>query len=148
MPFRPVFNIRRPRLMMARAPVRTTLPNRIYTVLFRTELTYLFFSPPSLLLSVKSFTRKRITARHERTNGRTESKSGANQNDISAHTVHLNRGGCSSVVQLGRPINIRGGNFRVSFFFRSRKNRDRKRRFRRGKWKWVEEGIEKFRVSR
>lgn len=135
MPFRPVFNIRRPRLMMARAPVRTTLPNRIYTVLFRTELTYLFFflPPPPLLLSVKSFTRKRITARHERTNGRTESKSGANQNDISAHTVHLNRGGCSSVVQLGRPINIRGGNFRVSFFFRSRKNRDRKRRFRRGK---------------
>lgn len=44
--YRPVFNIRRPRLMMARAPVRTTLPNRIYTVLFRTELTYLFFSPP------------------------------------------------------------------------------------------------------
>lgn len=92
-----------------------------------------FFSPPSLLLSVKSFTRKRITAGHERTNERTESKSGANQNDISAHTVHLTRGGCSSVVQLGRPINIRGGNFRVSFFFRSRKNRDRKRRFRRGK---------------
>lgn len=57
-----------------------------------------FFLPPSLLLSVKSFTRKRITARHEQTDGRTESKSGANQNDISAHTVHLTRGGCLSPV--------------------------------------------------